>query len=220
MKAGSLILCLCLFTGSFWACESDGCDPVNCDAKCRDQGFGSGTCENGVCECGSAQVCENATCNSDCRTAGWAAGTCVSGACQCTNDCVSNSVCLSGDICYRGECQPPWGNSYTFIITEGEVPSGDWDTGSSPDPKACLYVDGASCCTGEASDTWYPTWNKECTFTVDSGSTWSLTLSEVDIAFDDTIHTWPGAPITIDHFLSGGTMFTYLDGHVSVAIQW
>ncbi|MFH1434506.1 MAG: hypothetical protein ABIJ56_02200, partial [Pseudomonadota bacterium] len=164
--------------------------------------------------------CENATCNSDCRAAGWAGGSCVSGACQCTNDCVSTSTCHSGQICYRGECQPPWGNSFTFIIREGEVPSGDWDTGSNPDPKACLYVDGTACCTAEASDTWFPTWNKECTFTVDSGSTWSMTLYDVDITFDDTICNWSEGPLTIDYFLSGGGTFTYLDGFVAVDIRW
>ena len=162
--------------------------------------------------------CNESTCDSECQLAGWASGSCIGGSCQCSNDCTSHGQCSSDTVCYRNECQDPWGKLYTFTIVGGDLPHLSYDDSSPPDAKVTLNVGSDSCSTREISDSYNPEWNHSCDITVHEGTNWTWTMYDVDIAFDDEITSSESAEIKVSTIKNGGATWTLEDGGTDYSV--
>jgi hypothetical protein len=123
--------------------------------------------------------------------------------------CFEHFTCDSSDMCIDSDCESAYGREWVITIEGGSLPErnpdgGSWDiAGGAPDAFVVIELDGETCITSTQDDTLFPTWNEECRFTIDSDSTWIISIVDEDFAEHDLIHATTEATIPISMLRQG-----------------
>jgi hypothetical protein len=164
--------------------------------------------------------CDSFDCNNFCIDDGRVSGSCEqsSNMCICSDRCTEHAQCERIEICSENDCESGFNREWVITVIDGTIPernrsSGEtWDAiGGAPDPYVVVTVDGEDCITRTKADTFTPSWNEECLFTLYNDSAMTISVMDEDIAEHDTIGQTSAEVITITTLREGFMQISWDD---------